>query len=110
MAPGESNSMELIASYYRTVVTRVSLAGADWQQVLQPNPRRWYVRFDMDAGGLFTQGVLPAPAQEILPPANQFGLPSEWKFVDAPSAVTGAWFGVANPAGDLIVTEVIYTR
>lgn len=106
--PRTTNELALIASRYQTINTVVSLAAGVLTEILAADPRRWFVRFSTSAIAGMQYPPTPGPAV-TLPLAN-FNLSGvqEYKFRDAPSAVTGEWYA-QSPAGDtVLITEVVY--
>lgn len=106
--PAGSAWMAATAGQYQTVVTRVLPDGTARQLVLKPNPRRWYAEIH-SFQGLQTMGrVLPGdlPAAPIT--FGNIASPTIAKYRDAPSMVTGPWFGSGTDADGWLTVEVNY--
>ena len=97
-----------LSALYQTKVTIFTSGGAGQERILKADPRRWYVSFDPHV--LLGSGsyVIPGPPIQGLAPSNQIGLPSEKKFLDCPSIVTGEWYGNFSGGGSIVITECLY--
>lgn len=97
------------AARYKTVLTAVAFAGPPaWAQILTPDSRRWYVRFESSSGGSTMAQVCGG---EATPPAalnNLVPSPQEFKFRDSPSLVAGTWWSNGGLGTGLLITEIIY--
>lgn len=97
-----------ITANYQTVVTRVPVAANEWVRVLVADPRRFFVRFEVDAAGIIVTFVGPGGFQNVLGPANVNNMPIESKWHDAPARTTGEWYAFVNPNCDILITEDLY--
>lgn len=100
-------SLAAISARYQTIVTEIAFPAAVAAQILQPNSRRWYVRFDLGvgAGG---QTVFAMPNSLDLTVVANSNVPFDLKFRDCPSIVTGAFGGFGQAGTSIVVTECVY--
>lgn len=107
MSSDITNSLAVIASQYQTKITEFTYSGADNEQILAPDPRRWYVQFLPGQGGAGQQ-VLPSPGSTNLNASSGATIPREYKFRDCPSIVGGAFFGNGMLGTSVYIIEVVY--
>lgn len=107
MSASDQPSLAVIASRYQTRITNFVFPAASQDILLQPNPRRWYVRFEVGQG-FGGQYVLPMPTDFDLTLGGLVNLPLEYKYRDCPSIVTGGFVGAGQMGTSIIIIEVEY--
>jgi len=103
-------SLAVIRSSYQTEVTLFTFAGLVMEQVLESNPKRWYVEFQVITGA-GSWRLSPEPLAE--PTINgqiEAGTVLSYKYRDCPSVVTGEWYATSILGSVLQITECIYLR
>lgn len=104
-------SIGQLSTEYETLHVDYVTVGNPIEQVLPPDPRRWYVRFDTASFSGFSNGLFPAPQLGGSPAFTQMGTHLEYFYRDAPSIVTGAWYIYgAAPGSQIHATICVFIR
>lgn len=98
------------AALYQTRVSTVTVPAGDSALILGADPQRWYVRFQ--AFGAVAADAVIAPGTGLpLPPVGTGPIqPTEAKFWDCPSIVTGDWYAYGAGGTTIVIWECILTR
>jgi hypothetical protein len=99
-------SLPATAAGFQTTVSVVNVSNATWVKLLEADPQRWHV-WIYSSGGASIPSIGPDGIQTSAVPAVT-NLPFSFTFQDAPSLVTGAWYGRSSGVATPVV--IVNTR
>ncbi len=101
-------SLSATTARYRTRNSIYVSTGAPWDPVVGENSQRWYLRVIKLTANVTGSYFYPGPVVDFTAFAASQDIPLEVKYRDAPSMVTGEWYGIASPGEKFLVTEVLF--
>lgn len=90
-----------------TRVTIFTFPIEGYAQILEANPNRRFVRFELGDGAGVQDAIPGPPPEDYVNNGSDLNMPKEFKFWDCPSIVTGEWYGRGMVATRMIITECI---
>lgn len=106
MTDGER--LTIINALHSPIVTLYTSTGAGEQSVLKPNPRRFFVRFVINAN-IGQPFVYPKLTSGVLSTHSVQHNEQEFKFFDCPAITTGEFmFFSSSPGDQCVIIEDIF--
>lgn len=107
--PRCSWNLAAIVGQYTTTTQRYTASGnPGWELMVRADPRRWFIRIDLNFASPLKFGVMPGPPKGDSSTMVMTHDWQEWKFTDCPSICTGEFYCDGGSGNEYLIIQCLY--